>query len=158
MEPKKSLAVHEFVWNLPPSKLSLKDENDPLENIHQSLSLWRELSSILVVSEAILLKSRIAQILKQPHMAPTRMLGVLQLHAHQIWGRFQFTSLSSWQPSLKNKGSPTSCSSNLEGTFQFTSLSSWHPSWVKHCSYPYTISSCFNLNHWASSSTVSPSP
>jgi len=64
--------------------LSLKDENDSLENIHQSFSLRKELSSILVVNEAIPLESRIAQILEQLHIAPTRMLGVLQLHAHQM--------------------------------------------------------------------------
>ena len=62
MKPKKSLAMHEFEWNLPPLKLSLKDKKHSLENVHQTSKVvydtlgdvhqtpfvGKELSSILV--------------------------------------------------------------------------------------------------------------
>jgi len=61
-------------------KLASKNEYDPLKNIHHTLSLRKELSSILLMNEDILLAARVAQILLQRHMAPTRALGVLLAH------------------------------------------------------------------------------
>uniref|UniRef100_A0A7C9AAZ4 Uncharacterized protein n=1 Tax=Opuntia streptacantha TaxID=393608 RepID=A0A7C9AAZ4_OPUST len=80
MKSKKNIAMHEFAWSLPPMELSRENGNEPLGNIHHSLSLRKELSSILVVNEEILFVVGVAQILLQRHLAPTRTLGVL---AHQ---------------------------------------------------------------------------
>jgi len=52
-------------------KWSWENENEPLGNIHHTLSLRKELSSILVVNEEILFVVGVAQILLQRRMAPT---------------------------------------------------------------------------------------
>ena len=55
----------------------------PLD-IHQTLFLRKELSSILIVNEGTLLDTRVPQFHQQPHIAPNRTFGVLQFQAHQI--------------------------------------------------------------------------
>ena len=72
------------IRNLPPMKLSREYENEPLGNIHHSLSLRKELSSILIVNEEIPFVVGVAQILLHRHMTPTRTLGVLAHYTLEV--------------------------------------------------------------------------
>ena len=65
-------------------KLSREYENEPLGNIHHSLSLRKELSSILVVNEEIPFVVGVAQVLLHRHMTPTRTLGVLAHYTLEV--------------------------------------------------------------------------
>ena len=76
--------MHEFEWSLPPMRLSRKNENGALGNIHQTLFLTKELSSILVGNEGILVDSRVPQFLQQLNIAPNRTTAILPFQAHQI--------------------------------------------------------------------------
>ena len=70
----------------PPIKLSGKNENDTVENMHQTLFLQKEFSSIFVVNEGILLDSRVPQFLQHP---------TLLLITHSEF--FNFKLIKSWR-------------------------------------------------------------